>query len=613
MEWTPRRGHLLLIVALIGLSWCSMAAAHFLELKWYYLLDEAGSLTADAASAADLAAWKPLPRSDVNFGFSRATYWFRIPVPASLPAPSVLAIDNPHLDQVDFFQYRGGKLVAHHRGGSLQQTGTHSGARVGFSFPLLDVDEPTVVLLRVRSGGVLRVPISIVPAAGLQQNQYVRAIRWSAALGVLLALTVAHGLGFIRSRRTVHLTLAALVVTTAAFYMWLGGYVYLLFRLEPVLLRAQSVPMITAIAISVFGIAAFGLATTVYRPGRRSRAGFGVWLAMTAALIATTLLLPHWVSLRLVVPVGLVAIGLGIAVGMLIWRAGRYQTKSVAAAWLLFCMTVLLLAVAELGIPWGAARILESQPLPIVVALAALSLSIFVREQHAQSQLMARQAEVISRLRAARATQSAGAGFSALKERLTEREREVEALRAELIRTSSAHGTGVGTVEPRETFDRRYRTEWRRAYRNQSMLSLVLFEIDGFQTWVDAYGDAAAEQYMQKVAAAIQDHFRRPADLLARFSRSSFVVLTPSTSREDALRLAEGVRRAIETSTLEVTGLRRSLSLSAGIASMIPDARHHDAVLLSFADDALYQARAAGGNRVVCYQLPVPAAQSEQF
>lgn len=612
MQRTPKRGHLLVTAAFIALSWCSMAAAHLPDLKWYYLLDEAGTMTADAVLAADLTAWRPLPGRDANFGFSRATYWFRVPVPASLSAPSVLIIDNPHLDQVDFFQYRGGSLAAHHPGGSLRRTGMHTGSEAGIAFPLLDVDEPTEVLLRIHTGGVLRVPLSIAPVAGLQRDQQIRAIRWSAALGALLVLVAAHALAFARSRRTLHFALAVLIVVAAAFYTYLDGFFYRLLPLEPVIAQAQAVPMLVSIGIGVFGMTAYALAAMVYRPGRSGRAALAVWLTMTATLVAATQLLPHWISLRLVVPVGLVAIGLGIIAGMLAWTAGRYQTKAVAAAWLAFCMVVLLLAVAELGVPWGSAQILELQPLPIVVALGALSLSVFVREQHAQSLLMARQAELIARLRSARAAQPARVAFATVKQQLKEREREVEALRAELTRTSGGQYRGVGPIEPRETFDRRYRTEWRRAYRTRSMLSLLLFEIDGFQTWADACGDAFAEQCMQKVAAAIQDHFRRPADLLARFSRSSFVVLTPSTSREDALKLAEGVRLAIEASTVEVAGLWRSLSLSCGIASMIPDARHHDAVLLSFADDALYQARAAGGNRVVCYQLPVPAAQSER-
>jgi diguanylate cyclase (GGDEF)-like protein len=199
--------------------------------------------------------------------------------------------------------------------------------------------------------------------------------------------------------------------------------------------------------------------------------------------------------------------------------------------------------------------------------------------------------------------------LAVLRKQLQARELELKQLQAELAIVDGS--SGAPALASRGMFDRKFRTEWQRAYRARAMLSLVLFEVDGFDSLLALYGEQVGERCMNSIAAMIHDQFQRPSDLVARFGAGVVAVIAAGTEQASALQLAENVRRRVESAGLEMQGLRRGLSVSAGIASLVPDKRHHEAVLLSFADDALYQARSVGGNRCICYRLPASAVQRE--
>ena len=156
-------------------------------------------------------------------------------------------------------------------------------------------------------------------------------------------------------------------------------------------------------------------------------------------------------------------------------------------------------------------------------------------------------------------------------------------------------------IANRRHFDTFLEKEWLRAIRSSEPLSLVVIDVDHFKLYNDTLGHAAGDACLRKVAAALQSHALRPTDIAARFGGEEFVLLFAETSAETALKLAESVRAHIES--LELPNPRSStsswLTVSVGVATIVPSQQDKIEAFFVAADRAMYQAKEAGRNRVV--------------
>lgn len=155
-------------------------------------------------------------------------------------------------------------------------------------------------------------------------------------------------------------------------------------------------------------------------------------------------------------------------------------------------------------------------------------------------------------------------------------------------------------IPNRRSFDTTLEREWRRAQRLKVPLSLIMIDVDFFKKYNDRYGHQAGDECLAKVAKALAGSSRRAGDLVARYGGEEFVVVLFHTPRDDALAVAETLRRAVESLGIPHEDAPNGVaSVSLGGATEIPSAGKVPETLLRAADAALYQAKAAGRNRVV--------------
>ncbi|TDI43586.1 MAG: diguanylate cyclase [Acidobacteria bacterium] len=152
-------------------------------------------------------------------------------------------------------------------------------------------------------------------------------------------------------------------------------------------------------------------------------------------------------------------------------------------------------------------------------------------------------------------------------------------------------------------FNRRYldgalERELARASRSESSLALLMLDIDHFKSVNDTYGHAVGDLILKKVAATLSGRLRQ-ADVLARFGGEEFVVLLPQVTAAAALDSAERIRASVERTRFHAGGKRTHVTVSIGLA-MFPDQSDAPESLLEAADQALYQAKKLGRNRVCC-------------
>lgn len=156
-------------------------------------------------------------------------------------------------------------------------------------------------------------------------------------------------------------------------------------------------------------------------------------------------------------------------------------------------------------------------------------------------------------------------------------------------------------IANRRHFDTFLEKEWLRAIRSSEPLSLVVIDVDHFKLYNDTLGHAAGDACLRKVAAALQSHALRPTDIAARYGGEEFVLLFAETSADTAHKLAESVRAHIES--LELPNPRSStsswLTVSVGVATIVPSQRDEIEQFFVAADRAMYEAKESGRNRVV--------------
>jgi len=154
-------------------------------------------------------------------------------------------------------------------------------------------------------------------------------------------------------------------------------------------------------------------------------------------------------------------------------------------------------------------------------------------------------------------------------------------------------------IPNRRSFNIQVNKEWSRNMREKKPLSLLLLDIDRFKAFNDTYGHQLGDEVLRLIAATLVDSLRRSSDFAARWGGEEFVVLLPNTDMNGAWKNAERIRENIEkTSVSTLSGQTVGLTVSIGVATMVPtqDATQND--LISQADKALYTAKDNGRNMV---------------
>jgi diguanylate cyclase (GGDEF)-like protein len=185
------------------------------------------------------------------------------------------------------------------------------------------------------------------------------------------------------------------------------------------------------------------------------------------------------------------------------------------------------------------------------------------------------------------------------RSKLLEISRELAAANRELESLSRQDGlTGIAN---RRYFDSYLLTEVKRASRERQPLSLILADVDHFKAFNDCYGHQAGDDCLRQVASTLKAVGRRPADLAARYGGEEFAIVLPATAMEGAVDVAKSLAGAIEAMAIPHvrSGVSPTISLSQGIASMIPAQDTTPESVIQFADQALYQAKQQGRNRYV--------------
>jgi diguanylate cyclase (GGDEF)-like protein/PAS domain S-box-containing protein len=144
------------------------------------------------------------------------------------------------------------------------------------------------------------------------------------------------------------------------------------------------------------------------------------------------------------------------------------------------------------------------------------------------------------------------------------------------------------------------RFEFERTHRYPRTLSVMMIDIDHFKNINDTHGHAVGDAALREVAARIKRSVRT-VDIVARYGGEEFIVLMPETGLQEAGRVAERVCNSVANRPIVDDPASVSATLSIGVAEMDENSKNMDQLIV-YADKALYDAKAAGRNRVAVYR-----------
>jgi diguanylate cyclase (GGDEF)-like protein len=158
-----------------------------------------------------------------------------------------------------------------------------------------------------------------------------------------------------------------------------------------------------------------------------------------------------------------------------------------------------------------------------------------------------------------------------------------------------AYVDGLTGIHNRRYFEMRVVEELERAGRFQGRMSIIMVDIDNFKRLNDEFGHLLGDEVLRSVSTIMKQQLRK-VDLVCRYGGEEFAIVVAETSGENALRVAEKLRKQVESH--HFPGVPRPVTISCGVADYPTHGITRDEVVAA-ADNALYQAKQAGRNRVV--------------
>lgn len=172
---------------------------------------------------------------------------------------------------------------------------------------------------------------------------------------------------------------------------------------------------------------------------------------------------------------------------------------------------------------------------------------------------------------------------------------------AELLETLSQQDSLTGLAN-RRYLDEVLEKEWRRAVRHSMPITIMMIDLDFFKSYNDSLGHIKGDECLREIAKALTSLTSRSGDLAARYGGEEFLLLFPMTNESEALIQVKRLMNVIRKIDIQhpSSDISSQVTLSVGVATMIPQVDDNISSFVSRADHALYMAKSKGRNQ---YQI----------
>ena len=592
---------------LAGANNCALAADSLNP--WLYFLLEEKQQTPQQIAALPPTAWQSAGAQVPNLDYSSGTLWLRLDIPADRNVePWLLEIRWPFYDSVELFELDDNAVT-----GPLAVAGDHhtmSGRHFASRFPLFEMHgdgQPKTLLLRLRSGGLM-----LLPVFQWQINDYIREEqRAQIVLGLFygtLLLIMLYNLGvWLLVHDHSHLFYAGYVFTVALYQASLHG-VGFQYLWQDSLFLADKMLSISVGCTYMFGALFFSFFLGLKKRWPRLHR---ITLAISTVYLVGTLValwLPEAAQVVQAQVMGVLVSMVALGVGIIEWRRGNLLARYFTIAWI-FLLTGTCIYTAALAdlVPYNRfTELVQSAGIAAEVVLLSLALGVRLNlERQAGRQAIEMSLHLAQQVNLANqeTIHVQEQAKAQLEEKVQQRTAELANALTQLEQVNATLAS-LSVTDPltglknRRYFEEQFAAEFQRALREQSPLSLLVLDLDHFKQVNDRYGHPAGDECLRQAAAVVMSQCRRPGDMAVRLGGEEMLLLLPGTDTDGARVIAETVRARIDALEIQQGRHLFGFTTSVGLATVMPTVGDTPEQLLALADTALYRAKGEGRNRV---------------
>lgn len=584
-----------------------------------YWIEETPLPVEELQARADTLPWQRVAHTTINLGLQRYPVWVRFPVHNGqaeaaqwfLLIPWVmLSRVEVHVQQADGYWRE--PMLAGYR---LERSVLPVNFRLPV-FPLqLAADEQVTIYIRATSRAVMFLPLLMQMPEQFEHYRDYTHIAYGLGFGILVAMMLYNLSLYIFIRDRAYLLYSLYVLSVIFYELALTGFGIRYLWGDCAWIRAN--------AYSLSAEQSFLTAALFARQFLRLKRYGGWYLRLNSFLVA------YWIFAVFCNVAGRISVlaytanlmamlscVIGITTAIVLSCKGDRWARYFTLAWSCIILSTLLVVLMMQGIlPFNIfTEGLQMVAFAIELLLLSFALAERINFERKKSDL----AQQLSLTALRQLSEERKEKFDmqtramALQKQHTEElEQRVQERTAELERTmkdleqANQELERLSVTDPltrlhnRRYFDKTLKIEFSRAVRAAQPLSLILVDLDYFKSINDRFGHPVGDECLKLVAATLKQVVGRSTDLVARYGGEEFAVVLPGTPEPDAMVIAQRIRAGIEEAMFMHDGKRIALSASLGLSCMTPTLSDTPGGLIAAADDALYQAKAAGRNRVV--------------
>ncbi len=570
------------------------------------------SARADVTEAlAHQKEFENLNSDKLTRGTSESAWWLMLPLQHDSPTEKewLLGIDFSTLDHLDIWKVDdNGQTQSVFHGGDKKPFSQRLVRYSSFVVPLLlQADEQTTLFIRAQTVGSLVVPVRLLTKTAFIEDEETERLMMGGLWGGLLFLLVYNLFIYLNVRDKTYLYYCAYIFTFVLCTMHIAGIGY--HYLWPNWIWLQNGGL--ALLFITSGMAANHFTRLVLELKTRHPILDRIlwfYLILSGICLVTFPFMPYGTNLAITAILIMTMGPVMVTSGLISFVEGYPPARYYFLAWVLFFAALTVFALEMLGLIEGS--YLSKWALQIGAGTEALLYSIALSDRITmmKQQALESQQKVVEQEKLLRSAQENA--NRELEKRVDQRTRELTLVAEDLARANEQLDRlnkmdELTQVYNRRAFNQRCSKLLDQCNSEQIPLSLLILDVDHFKQVNDSYGHLAGDECLRSIAKLVKERVTRPQDFVARFGGEEFVVVLYNTHEEGALHVAELIRNEVERLQITWENTQIPLTTSVGLCSAIPTEEHSIEQFTATADEALYEAKESGRNRVVFKALNI--------
>ncbi|RLU02807.1 MAG: diguanylate cyclase [Ketobacter sp.] len=561
-----------------------------LNASMHYYEDTSAALNLNQLRQRDVH-WQPNGDREFSKGYSNSHWWLKLELQntAAEKRQRYIEISYALLDSVSMYVVESETLISELHLGDKHPFHTRPVNSPHFVFPIeWQPNQTLTVYFEVHSAGSLQVPMMMWQQEDFYLHQMhldtVQGIYW----GGILIIFIYNGLLFFALRDSAYFWYVGSVLFIALAFTSHSGQAYR--YLWPEFTHWNNISLLVMICLScIFAGQFVKIFLNVKRLSPLMERVLNGLITLFIGLAGLSWWGPYHVLIQVSLIMVFALVSCAFLIGVFGVRKGDRSARWYLLSWTVFLAGVVIISLSKFGLLPTNFFTQNSAQIGSMLEAALLSFALADRINR----------EKLMRLTAQQALLYTTEKMKEeLEVRVQERTRDLEALNDKLEQLSQTDQlTGL---KNRRYLGQRIEEEFNRCARYNHAISVLMIDVDHFKSVNDRYGHAAGDQCLKTIASHLLTGVRLPPDVAARLGGEEFCLLLPETSSAGALTVAERIRASIHGSVISSDNIIFSVSVSIGVFTQSSGDYEWEQALRK-ADEALYQAKNQGRNRVVKY------------